>query len=76
MEVSGYLHTPAGLLPARNPGTHRTRGWVGFRVGLDGLEKPKTFCLYQIRTTVRPAPSLVAVPITLSEVAKYVILFK
>jgi hypothetical protein len=55
MEVSGYFHTPAGLLPARMPGTHCKGGWVGFRDGLDVLEKRKIFCRYQIRTTVRPA---------------------
>jgi hypothetical protein len=75
MEVSGYLHTPAGLLRPRNPGTHRTGGWLGCRVGLDVLKKRKIFCLNQIGTMDLSARSLVAIPITLSEVAKFVVLF-
>jgi hypothetical protein len=36
MGVSGLRHAPAALYPrGKNPGTHRTGGWVGPRTGLD-----------------------------------------
>jgi hypothetical protein len=40
MEVS-ELHDPAALTPRKNSGTHRIRGWVGPRAGLEVLEKRK-----------------------------------
>jgi len=39
MEVSGEIHTPAALLPGKEPGTHWIGGWVGPRVGLDAVAK-------------------------------------
>jgi hypothetical protein len=42
MEVSGQLHTPAALLPGKEPpGTHWIGGWVGPRAGLDAMVKRK-----------------------------------
>jgi hypothetical protein len=35
MEVIDQLHALAALLPGNNPSTHRIKGWVGHRVGLD-----------------------------------------
>ena len=35
MEVSGQIRGLAALLPGKNPGTHRIRGQVGPRAGLD-----------------------------------------
>jgi hypothetical protein len=40
MVLSGQLHATAALYHReRTPGTHRTRGWVGFRAGLGTEEK-------------------------------------
>jgi len=35
----GQPHTTAALYMDRDPGTHRTGGWVGTRTGLDVSEK-------------------------------------
>jgi hypothetical protein len=41
MQVSGQLHDPAVLPPAKQPPpvTHLTGGWVGSRTDLDPVEK-------------------------------------
>jgi len=42
MEISGQLHDPAALLPGKkSPGTHRIRGWVDPRAGLNAMAKGK-----------------------------------
>jgi hypothetical protein len=42
MEVSGQLHAPAALPPAKEtPGTHWIGGWVGPRTVLDTVVKRK-----------------------------------
>jgi hypothetical protein len=35
----------AALDPEKNPGTHRTRDWVGFRDGMDGFVEETPFFL-------------------------------
>jgi len=39
MKENGYHHALAALPPGKNPGYHRTEGWLGFRAGLDGVEQ-------------------------------------
>jgi hypothetical protein len=41
MGVGGQLHAPAALAPGKRHGNHRTGGWVGPRVCLDGFEKSR-----------------------------------
>jgi hypothetical protein len=42
MEVSGQLHAHAAFPPEETaPGLHWLWGWVGFRSGLDDVEKRK-----------------------------------
>jgi len=36
MGLGGQRHALAALPPAKRPGTHFTRVWVGLRTGLDG----------------------------------------
>ena len=49
----------------RDRGTQWSRGWVGPRVGLRLFEDDRIFCSDGIRTAVRSARSLNALPITL-----------
>lgn len=42
MEVRGQMHASAALFPEKKPRTHWIGGWVGHRIGLDGLEEVKT----------------------------------
>jgi len=44
MEFSGQLQAPAALSPGKDPGTHWTRDWVGFRDGLDTPPKGQILC--------------------------------
>jgi hypothetical protein len=37
MDVGGQFHAPTVLTAGKNPGTHRIRGWVVPRAGLDGF---------------------------------------
>jgi hypothetical protein len=39
MDVSGQLHVLADLHQGKSPDTHRIRGWVGLRAGLDAVVK-------------------------------------
>jgi hypothetical protein len=58
MKVNGKLHAPATLSPEEiAPGTHWSGGWVGYRFGLDAVEKRK---ILQCRESNpgRPAHSL------------------
>jgi len=40
MEV-GQRHVPAALPPRKRHGTHRAKGWVGLRAGVDRCEKSR-----------------------------------
>jgi hypothetical protein len=53
------------FFPGKNNGTHFTGGWLVLRVGLDGLEKRKTFAPTGIRTLDCSGRSAVTVLITL-----------
>jgi hypothetical protein len=57
--VSGQLHAPAALPPDKVLGTHRIRGWVDPRVGMDVVEKREFLTLmgHEFRTLGRPARS-------------------
>jgi hypothetical protein len=50
--VGDQHHAPAALPPGKRPGSHCIGGWVGPRVGLDGVEN---LTLTGIRFADRPA---------------------
>jgi hypothetical protein len=59
LEVSGQLHDPAALPPAKSSDTHWIGGWVSSRAGLDDVEKKKflTPLALELRLLGRPARS-------------------
>jgi len=48
--VVGHHHPPAPLLPGKRSGTHRTRGCVDHRAGLDGCRKSSLPLGFDLRT--------------------------
>jgi hypothetical protein len=55
MEVCGQLHAPAPLPPGKSPpSTHWIGGWVAPRVGLDGVEKRKSFAAGNRTRAIQP----------------------
>jgi len=63
MEVSGQLHAPDTLSPAKVPGTHWIGCWVGLRTGLDAVAKRKKshHCPYWELNPGHSACSLVSI---------------
>jgi hypothetical protein len=60
MEVSGQLHAPAALPPAKEPAVRNwIEGWLDPRAGLDDVEKRKFLTLpeLELRPLGRPARS-------------------
>jgi hypothetical protein len=56
--MNGQLQAPGALSPGeRAPSTHSIGGWVGFRTGLDDVEKRKFLTLpgLKLRPLGRPA---------------------
>jgi hypothetical protein len=41
MEVSGQIHAPVALIPAKNPRYLWIEGWVGPRASIDAVAKRK-----------------------------------
>jgi hypothetical protein len=52
MELSGQLHTPAGLSPGNKPSTHPIGEWVGSRNRLNEFAKINISCRILLRTVV------------------------
>jgi hypothetical protein len=65
MEVSGQLHSPAGLTPRETPrGNNCVRGWMSPRTGLNVIENKKYLATIGNRTPAfrHPARNPVSIP--------------
>lgn len=62
------FQAPVAILPCKNPGTHRLRGWVGPITGLNVFAKRKNLSPGGIRTPHRPAnrQTITVLPTSLS----------